>query len=230
MSDSLATNIFADLDISTKGFLDSKEDAIAFSKRVLAAAKELEDIMDTKQTVSSVETEAEKTYRNSDTFQQEYRELFDEALATMYESCEEIPLPVVYGLIEGLEKLTKDLRNTLHDRAKRESIAQSANQANKKLAQTQHSRLRENYENVVKMVGMLYNVELERIKPKRGNYSAPSMTDTYAYIFNGEEEPYYNPKAVAKRLGIYYPDIKFMDIMEYCEKHPDLISVVKVEL
>lgn len=224
------SNIFHDLEIPMTGFLDSKDTMMAFAKNVANAAKELEKTLEESTSVSSVEDQAKADFNKNKEFKVQMDATFKETLKAIYESCEDLPLPVVYGLIGELKTLANDLSNTLNARARMEVVNVSPTTNNKKLAQLQHKRLRENWEIIRKLMKLLNkDLDFPAIKPRSGNF-AVSAFDTYAFIFPGEEEPYYNYRAVAKKLDILHSHSTFMDVIEYAENHPELVQVVKVQL
>jgi len=225
-----AGNIFNDLEIDVSSFMDGEKEARLFRDNVLAAAKELNKILDEQSTpASKIEAEARDQYKNNPEFKTQFNDTFKEALEVMYISCEELPLPVVVGLIDNLRKLASDLENTLHDRSKRESLTMTESITDKKLAQHQLKRLREAWEPIRKIFKLMFGLEFPAINARTGNY-AGSVTSTPAFYMPGSEDALFNPFAVARLLGIYFDKMTMMDVMEYCEKHPDKVTVKIVNL
>jgi len=218
-------NVFTDLEIPVNKFMDDESDGAEFARNVFIAAEKLEKILDEQSTpASQIEDSARDQFKRNPEFKALYKETFQEVLETMYVSCEEVPLPLVAGLADALRKLANDLDNTIHDRAKRESLSMTESITDKKLAHLQHKRLRESWEPIRKVLDLMFDLKFPAIKARPGNYAA-SPTSTPAFYMPGSEDPLFNPFAVARLLGIYYDKMTMMDVMEYCEAHPDQVTV-----
>lgn len=242
-------NIFQDLEIDTTGFMDDPDAIKRFTKDVLEAEKFLVEILNSSgPSVSSIEEDAMREFKDNPAVKKAVQKLiinpcmaadkndtntylmtFEQTVNSLFEAAENADLSVAYGMMIALKKLSSDIENAIHDRAKMESTSQHDSLQDKKLAQIQHKRLREAWETYCKFVKLFHGMELPKIKARPGNY-APSLTEHYQYQFPGEDDVMYNYRVVAQRLGIYYEGMKFMDIFEYCMDHPDEISVKKVSL
>lgn len=218
-------NVFNDLEIEVSKFMDSEKEAKEFMKAVYDAANKLEKILDEKSTpASQIEDTARDQYKNNPEFKVQLKEVFGEVLDTIYTSCEELPMPVVAGLAEALRKLATDLDNTLHDRAKRESLSMTESITDKKLAWHQHKRLRDAVEPIRKVLDLMFGLKFPAIKARPGNFAA-GPTQTTAFYLPGSEDPLFNPFAVARLLGVYYDKMTLMDVIEYCDKHPERVTM-----
>lgn len=229
--ESYSTPIFQDLEIDTEGFLDPTK-VQDFSQKVLSVARELEKILDRVQTVSIIEDAAKKEYEQGPDNKAKFKEMFDELINGLYETGETMELPILYGLSEALIALGRDLKTTLHDRAKSVYVNEVTSSTDKKLAQIQHKRLRNAFETYAAMVKLLHGVELPKIKAKPGNFQS-SVGKTRAFQFADLEDPMYNPRAVARKLGIFYEGILFSDVIEWLDENdPDqkLVKIVEIDL
>lgn len=227
-----STPIFSDLEIDTTDFLTSRERVEEFSKAVYAAARALEKILDRNSSVSSFEEKAKRDFERSSDYKAKFKEMFDPVLDALYEQSETMDLPLVYGLSEALAALAKDLKNTIHMRARSEYINEVTATTDKKLAQVQHKRLREAFKPYVAMVKLMHGISLQEIKAKPGNFQSEIGTTT-AFLFEDMEEPMYNPRAVARKLGIFHDNILFSDVIEWlAENDPaqNLVKIVQVKL
>jgi hypothetical protein len=233
-----SNNVFYDLDIFPDHieFLESYEQCTDFSDAVLAKVKELEAILDEKATpVSKIEDKARKDFKDNPAFKNQFKETFGDTFLLMYEAGESLPFPVIIAMIDELRKLAVDLENTIHDRAKRESLTNSESINDKKMAQVMHKRIRDVWDNIRAIAKMMFKDEddnpliLPVIKARPGNYAA-APTKTYAFFFEGNEEPFYMHPYVAKKLGIYRDKITYMDVVEYAFAHPELVTVKEVML
>jgi hypothetical protein len=225
-------NVFYDLEIFPEhlNFLDGPENIKAFEIAVLAKVGELEAILEEKATpTSKIEDRARLDYKQNPAFKKELEENTGEIFTLLYEMGESLPFPVIIGLIDNLRKLAQDLENSIHDRAKRESLSMTESISDKKMAQVQHKRLRDAWQPIKQIALLMYELNLKQIASKPGNYAA-SPAKTYAFYFPGEEEPFYNFRVAARRLGIFVEGIKYMDVLEYAIEHPDEVEVKEVVL
>jgi hypothetical protein len=220
-----ASNVFSDLEIPVSNFMDGEREAIEFKNAVFEAAEKLEKILDEQSTpASQIEAAARDQFKTHPEFKTQLKDTFGEALSLMYLSCDELPLPVVAGLADALRKLANDLDNTINDRSKKESLSMTESITDKKLAHTQHKRLRESWDPIRKVIELMFGLKFQAIKSRPGNFSA-GITKTTAYYLPGSEDPLYNPFAVARLLDVYYDGMTMMDVIEYCEKHPELVTM-----
>lgn len=230
-------SIFEDLGIEfTRETLTNYDAAKKFAEQVYAADEMLAGIMNPDVTpVSKIEDKARTDWRDNKEYRKTLKETFDETLTALYESGEKIELPLLYGLIDSLERLTSDLKNTLHTRAQMESSSMDESIIDKKLAQVLHKRLREAFQSSISFINMFVKapdgkmIGIQGIKGRSGNFQA-GVFDPIAFFFPGNEEPYFFHQAVAKKLGIYYDGITKMDVMEYAEKHPDLVTMKQMKI
>jgi hypothetical protein len=230
MADPQGGNVFKDLEIDIADWVTDPDGAKKLYTAVREAADKLEKILDSDTSTSTIEVAARQEYRTNPDIKAQYKESYGELLEGIYQSAEDIPLPILIGLIDGVEKLVSDLKNTLRERSKFEAIHMTDSINDKKLAQIQHKRLREAWDTYRKFIKLFFGDEYPGIKAKPGNYAA-SITDTIHYQIVGENnDGYYNPYTVAKLLGFHHNNITFMDIMEYCEAHPEQVVITKVRL
>lgn len=230
----MASPIFEDLEISTDGFLNSREQAEIFKQEVFAKKDRLESVLDRKETVTKIEDTAKKDYNNPALpHKAQFKETYEPLISALYDQGEQIPLPVLHGLVESLAALARDLNNTLHDRAKAEYINEASSENDKKLAQIQHKRLRDAWDAYRKFAETIFpGLKLPEIKAKPGNFQSAVGT-TVAFKFPDTEEPIYNPRAVARRLGIYAEGVYLTDVLDWLEENdPEQIKVkvIKVKL
>jgi len=224
--------VFYDLEIFPDhlGFLDSADNLKSFEYAVKAKVEELETIMDEKATpTAKLEDTARKEYRDNPAHKKQMKEATGETFGILYEMGESLPFPVIYGMIDELRKLAQDLENSIHDRAKRESLTMTETISDKKMAQVQHKRLRDAWLPIKQIASLMYELTLFTIKSRPGNYAA-SPAKTYAFFFPNEDEEYYNFRVVARRLGIYVEGIMYMDVIDYADAHPELVQVKEVLL
>lgn len=225
-------NVFYDLEIFPEHlqFMETEENFKAFEAAVLAKVGELEKILEEKATpASKLEDSARREYKENkqhkETLQENTKEMFD----LLYEMGESLPFPVIYGMIDALRKLAQDLENSIHDRAKRESMSMSETVADKKMAQVQHKRIRDSWQPMRVLANLMWEYQAKQIASKPGNY-ATTITKNYAFFFPGEEEPFYNFRVVARRLGIFVEGIMYKDVLDYADEHPDEVEVKEVVL
>lgn len=222
MSDNpINKSIFEDLEIDVANFLTMPEQ---FAEQVYAAAKRLEQTLDSNTSVSQVEIRYEKQAKDI----RELPESIDSLVTKAYEFSDTGNLAEVFTAIEAMKQLVRDMENAFHDRCKEEAAQENSTLANKKLAQIQHKRLRETFDQWRGFVKAFLGKDFTGLKSKPGNYQA-SITDTLQYVLP-DGGTYYNHFAVAKKLGIYFQGITFADIMEYCEAHPDQVEIKRIKL
>jgi len=225
-------NVFYDLEIFPDhlAFLDDALNLKKFEQAVKVKVDELEEILEEKATpTSKIEDKARNDYKSSPAFKETLKEHTSEVMGYLTELGETLEFPVVLGMVDELRRLAQDLENAVHDRAKRESLTMTESISDKKMAQVQHKRLRDAWQPIRSIAKLMYELDLFQIKSKPGNYAA-SLAKTYAFYFPGDDEPFYNFRVVARRLGIFTEGIKYMDVMEYADAHPDLVEVKEVLL
>lgn len=218
----LAPSIFEDLEIDTS---DMQTDPAAFAARCISAANSLVDILRKDTSIGAYEREVRnraKDYTPSPVGNEVF-EMFDSLL----ESCETLALEEVAMAIELSRKLTKDLENMLHSRAIAEATSSDSPLEHKKIAHSQHQKLRAAYEAWAKFALLFNNYKAPIMKAQSGNFGNNVTSTTRHIYFVYEDYEGINHYPVIRRLGIGDQITDRMSFIEYVNANPDCGVIMK---
>src|SRR5688572_32066038 len=145
------SNVFYDLGIFPDhlDFLDDYDACVKFASAVEGKVKELEEVLDEKaKPVSKIEDEARKQFKDNPAHKEQFKQNYGQLFLDLYEDGENLPFPQIFAMIDELRKLAQNLENTVHDRAKRESLTASETLNDKKMAQIMHKKVRDVWDNI----------------------------------------------------------------------------------
>ena len=219
---SLTPSIFEDLEIDTS---DMQTNPAAFADRCIKAANSLVDILRKDTSIGAYEREirARAKDHTPSAKASEFFEEFDYIL----EMCENFDLEEVAMAIELSRQLTKNLENMLHSRAIAEATSSDSPLEHKKIAHSQHQKLRTAYEAWAKFAFLFNGYKAPIMKAQSGNFGNNVSSTTRHVYFVYEDYEGINHYPVIRRLGLVDEIKDRMGLIEYVNEHPDCGVIMK---
>jgi hypothetical protein len=204
------SQVLADLEVDSSDMMDNPK---AFITRVITKSKELSAQLDARSTIGESEKRFKESALKNKDAQEKAKEIFD----NIYDVVSEQEPDVLVNIMALMPDLIQLMNSSVRSMSMRSGNVTSLS---KRQINLLYIKLKNTYETYIQFMKLFQPDKIgipPVIPPKKGNFSDHTATmgiKTFEFVIDGE--PWINPFAVAKELGL---KIEFyMDLPEMIEK------------